>query len=64
MISMKAKNSLCCGSTKVGSRGQIVIPQDVRDKFAIKEGDTLLVVSNGADIKLVKPDVLAKIAEE
>ncbi len=61
---MNRKSNVCCGSTKVGSRGQIVIPQDVRDKFDIKKGDTLLVVSNGADIKLVKPDVLAKIAEE
>jgi AbrB family looped-hinge helix DNA binding protein len=61
---MKAKNSVCCGSVKVGSRGQVVIPLDVRKKFGIKEGDLLLVVENGSHIKLLKQDVLTKLVEK
>lgn len=60
----RKNNNLCCGSTKVGSRGQVVIPQDVREKLGIKEGDILLVVSNGSNVKLVKQEVLAKLVED
>jgi len=60
----KRSNSLCCGSVKVGSRGQIVIPLDVRKKFGIKEGDSLLVVENGSHIKILRQELLTKIVEE
>jgi AbrB family looped-hinge helix DNA binding protein len=30
---------------KVGSKGQIVIPKDIRELLHIEEGDTLMVVT-------------------
>jgi AbrB family looped-hinge helix DNA binding protein len=33
------------GSAKVGSRGQIVLPVDIRKKCGITEGDTLIVMA-------------------
>lgn len=36
------------GMVKVGEKGQIVIPKEIRDMFEIKAGDNLLVL---ADIK-------------
>ena len=33
-------------TTKVTSKGQIVIPKEARDVFDIKEGDTVTVVMN------------------
>ena len=34
------------GSVKVGSKGQIVIPKEVRDLFNIKTGDTLIMLAD------------------
>lgn len=39
---------LYMGPVKVGPKGQIVIPKEVRDIFSIKPGDSLLLL---ADIK-------------
>ena len=58
MISMNKKK--CYGSTKVGSRGQIVIPIELREKLDIKEGEILFVVENNNSIEIVK----AKIIQE
>lgn len=59
----KKKEELICGSTKVGSRGQVVIPQELRKKFEIEEGETLFVVSDGDHIKLMKNDVIRKVLD-
>jgi len=53
----------CILSTaKVGERGQIVIPKEMRDLFNIESGDTLIVRAlEGRGILLVKAeDLLAK----
>ena len=34
------------GSTKVGEKGQIVIPKEARDLFGINPGDTVLVLGD------------------
>ncbi|MFW3147234.1 MAG: AbrB/MazE/SpoVT family DNA-binding domain-containing protein [Thermoplasmatota archaeon] len=36
------------GSTKVGSRGQIVIPMEIRKRCGIEEGDTMIVMARPA----------------
>ena len=56
-------NKKCILSTaKVGERGQIVIPKEMRDLFNIESGDTLIVRAlEGRGILLVKAeDLLAK----
>jgi len=58
MINMN--NKKCFGSTKVGSRGQIVIPQEIREKFNIKEGEILFVIENKNSIEIVKAEVIEK----
>ncbi|MEI6237620.1 MAG: AbrB/MazE/SpoVT family DNA-binding domain-containing protein [Candidatus Saccharibacteria bacterium] len=51
------------GTSRVGSKGQVVIPSKAREIFGIQEGDQLLVVSppdkNG--VLLIKTDELEKI---
>ena len=48
--------------TRVSSKGQIVIPKDIRESLNIQEGDLLAAVSEGNFIILKKID--PKITEE
>ena len=48
--------------TRVSSKGQIVIPKDIRESLNIKEGDLLAAVSEENFIILKKID--SKITEE
>ncbi|NLX33236.1 MAG: AbrB/MazE/SpoVT family DNA-binding domain-containing protein, partial [Thermotogaceae bacterium] len=46
---MKAKsenNGKYMGSVKVGQKGQIVIPKEVREMFEISPGDTLVLLAD------------------
>ena len=36
----------CVGSATVGAKGQIVIPQVVREMFGIKPGDTVILLAD------------------
>ena len=45
-------------TVKVGAKGQIVIPQDARDMFGIRPGDTLLLLADvQRGIAIVRNDV-------
>lgn len=45
------------GSVTVGTKGQVVIPKDVREDLDINPGDTLVVVTkHGKAIGMVKTD--------
>ena len=46
MKSDKAVNQRYMGSVKIGPKGQIVIPKEVRDMFSIKTGDTLVLLAD------------------
>lgn len=43
---MKAENEKFMGSVKVGPKGQIVIPKEVREMFAIRPGDALILLAD------------------
>lgn len=53
------------GTAKVGERGQIVIPKEIRDLFHIQPGDTLLLLGE-KDTGLVvsRPEVLTNLATQ
>ena len=34
----------CIGSTVMGSRGQVVIPKEIRDRMGLKDGTTLIAL--------------------
>ncbi|MDP1694112.1 MAG: AbrB/MazE/SpoVT family DNA-binding domain-containing protein [Candidatus Woesearchaeota archaeon] len=53
--------------SKVGERGQIVIPQDIRKKLHIQQGEKFLVISHDEDIifrPLKKMESLQQIEED
>ncbi len=53
------------GISKVGEKGQIVIPKEVRDIFNIKSGDSLIVLCDKEKgIALVKADVLSDLTDK
>lgn len=52
------------GSVKVGPKGQIVIPKEVREMFAIAPGDTLLLLADAEKgIAIERYEVFAEIAD-
>ncbi len=52
-------------TVKVGEKGQIVIPKGARDLFAIKPGDTLLLLADKAQgIAIVRNDLFMHFANE
>ena len=53
------------GICKVGERGQIVIPKEVRDLFDIKPGDSIIVLCDKEKgIALVKSDVIEDLTDK
>ncbi|QSO45591.1 AbrB/MazE/SpoVT family DNA-binding domain-containing protein [Alicyclobacillus mengziensis] len=52
------------GTTKVGERGQIVIPKDAREQYNINPGDTLFVIGDEGKrgLAIVKADFLEGFA--
>ncbi len=52
------------GISKVGEKGQIVIPKDVRDMFEIKPGDSVIILADKSKgIALVKLDAFEDITD-
>ncbi len=42
-------------TVKIGQKGQIVIPKEVRDMFGISEGDALLLLANRGQGIAIQP---------
>lgn len=51
----EAGGRLTALTAKVGPKGQIVIPKDVRDMFGIVPGDTVLVLADSEQGIALKP---------
>ncbi|MCM1370657.1 MAG: AbrB/MazE/SpoVT family DNA-binding domain-containing protein [Clostridium sp.] len=53
------------GISKVGEKGQIVIPKEARDMFNIKSGDSIIVLCDKErGIALVKADVIEDLTDK
>lgn len=51
------------GTSKIGDKGQVVIPKDARDLYGIKPGDSVVVVGNAnKGIVIVKADQFLNVA--
>ena len=47
-------------TVKISDKGQISIPKDIREDMKLKEGETLIMMSDGEKIILEKPEKLVK----
>lgn len=53
------------GISKVGEKGQIVIPKEVRDMFDIKPGDSIIVLCDRSrGIALLKADAIEDLSDK
>ena len=53
------------GISKVGEKGQIVIPKEARDMFGIEPGDSIVVLCDKRKgIALVKSDFMEGLADK
>lgn len=53
------------GISKVGEKGQIVIPKEARDMFNIKPGDSIIVLCDKSQgIALVKADIIEDFTDK
>jgi len=47
-------------TVKISDKGQISIPKDIREELNMKEGETLILITDGKRIVLEKKDRLIK----
>ena len=53
------------GISKVGGKGQIVIPKEARDMFDIKPGDSIVVLCDKSQgIALVKSEIIEDLSDK
>ncbi len=61
----KMDKSKFVGICKVGEKGQIVIPKEIRNMFDIKPGDSIIVLSDKErGIALLKADVIENLTDK
>lgn len=52
------------GVTKIGARGQIVIPQAIREKLKIRSGDAMLVIAREGRIVVLPAAEMENVYRE
>ena len=61
---MKGKGDKFMATVKVGPKGQIVIPKEVRDMFDISPGDNMVILADARrGIALERQNFLTKVAD-
>lgn len=64
MLKGKASQGKHISMLKVGTKGQIVIPKEVRDMFNIKSGDSVVLLADiERGIAINRADIMEKIIE-
>ncbi len=64
-FNMEEKNGkYLFGVVKVGDKGQIVIPRDVRQQYDIKPGDSLMMLGDKNGIALLKTELFQDIINQ
>jgi len=64
MKSETSKEDKYMGTVKVGTKGQIVIPKEIRDMFDINPGDTLMILADvQKGIAIERMEFFNKIAD-
>lgn len=62
---MKKENNKFIGVSKVGEKGQIVIPKEARNMFNINPGDTVVVLCDKKKgMAIVKADAFEDLASD
>jgi AbrB family looped-hinge helix DNA binding protein len=56
------KPKLILRTVKVGERGQIVIPKDIRDVFDIESGETLIITGHKNKITIMKEEIMREMS--
>ena len=61
---MKGKGDKFMSTVKVGPKGQIVIPKEVRDMFGIEPGNSLVILADAKrGIALERQSFLTRVAD-
>lgn len=61
---MKGKGDKFMATVKVGPKGQIVIPKEIRDMFDISPGDNMVILADAKrGIALERQSFLTKVAD-
>lgn len=64
MLKGKSPQGKHISMLKVGTKGQIVIPKEVRDMFNIKSGDSIILLADiERGIAINRADIMEKIIE-
>ncbi len=65
MEKVKADKNKYAGICKVGEKGQIVIPKEIRNMFDINPGDSVIVLCDKEKgIALLKADVIDSLTDK
>ena len=62
---MTAKHTHFMATVKVGEKGQVVIPKEMREMFGIKPGDSLLMMADAQQgIAIAHPEFMQELMKQ